>query len=177
MADYSAERYDPKLAHCSTLTLHFNGKTLTMRGGSADYRYPAVSGRPQNGTFDYSRENQQQSNKGPIPEGPYWIRPDELWENAWYKLNAPTSAWGNYRITIHPFTTTETHKRGGFFIHGGTTPGSAGCIDLTTHIDQFVKDLKKELGGKETCQIHLFVAYPWPPGDYPILTPYNFAYA
>ena len=38
-------------------------------------------------------------------------------------------AWGNYRITIHPFTTTETYGRGGFFIHGGDQLGSAGCID------------------------------------------------
>jgi Protein of unknown function (DUF2778) len=166
MGDYSGERYNPTIAHCSTLTLHFNGSSLVMRGGSKVYIYSAVSGKPQNGRFDYSTEAQKQKNKGPIPEGTYWIKPDELWENAWYKLGS-TDSWGNYRITIHPFTTTETYKRGGFFIHGGSVPGSIGCIDLTTEIDQFVKDLKVELGGHETCQIHLFVVYPHSPGDYP----------
>ena len=175
MADYSGERYNPTIAHCSTLTLHFNGSTLTMRGGSTAYIYSAVSGRPQNGRFSYSIEAQRQRNRGPIPTGTYWIRPDEMWENAWYKVG-PTDAWGNYRITIHPFTTTETYGRGGFFIHGGTMPGSAGCIDLTTEMDQFVRDLRKELGGRETCQIHLFVEYP-SPGDYPILTPRTASYA
>jgi hypothetical protein len=25
---------------------------------------------------------------------------------------------------------TQTHGRSGFFVHGGDTPGSAGCIDV-----------------------------------------------
>ena len=82
------------------------------------------------------------------------------------------NAWGRYRISIHPFTTTETFGRGGFFIHGGATPGSAGCIDLTNHMDRFVADLRREVGtSTQTCQIHLEVLYPLPPGDYP--TPGN----
>jgi hypothetical protein len=174
MADYSAERYDPKIAHCSTLVLRFDGKTLTMRGGSANYSYSAVSGRSQNGSFDYSNDAQRQAYQGPIPEGTYWIKPDEMWENAWYKSGS-RAAWGNYRITIHPFTTTETYRRGGFFIHGGAVPGSAGCIDLATEMDRFVADLRKELGGKETCQIHLFVGYPIR-GDFPVLMPRGSAY-
>ncbi|MCI0590138.1 MAG: DUF2778 domain-containing protein [Gammaproteobacteria bacterium] len=147
-----------------------------MRGGSETYIYSAVSGRPQNGKFDYSGEAQRQVRRGPIPEGTYWIKPDEMWENAWYKSGSRDS-WGNYRITIHPFLTTETFGRGGFFIHGGAVPGSAGCIDLTSDMDRFVSDLRRELGGRETCQIHLFVVYPSPPGDYPVLTPRNAAYA
>ncbi len=166
MADrYTDERYDPTLAHCSALILHFDGRELILRGGKIFHTYKAVSGRPINGKFDYSVEAQKQKNRGPIPEGVYWIRPDEFWENAWYKP-APVDAWGNYRITIHPFTTTETYKRGGFFIHGGSTPGSAGCIDLTSEMDQFYRDLKVEVAGIETCQIHLFVQYPQL-GDYP----------
>jgi hypothetical protein len=175
MSDYSGERYDPTIAHCSALTLHFNGRKLVMRGGAQTYEYTAVSGRPQSGKFDYSREAQRQAKRGPIPEGIYWIRPDQMWENAWYKIGS-REAWGNYRITIHPFTTTGTYGRGGFFIHGGAVPGSAGCIDLTTEMDQFVSDLRRELGGRETCQTHLFVEYTYP-GDYPVLTPRNAAYA
>jgi len=91
------------------------------------------------------------------PEGTYWINPDELWTNRWYKSGS-VDAWGNYRITIHPFTTTDTFKRGGFFIHGGKVLGSAGCIDLTKYMDTFVSDLSSELATR-ACQIHLKVDY------------------
>lgn len=155
---YSSERYDPNLSHCSSLSLHFDGSRLEMSGGSKGYSYPAVSGTSDGlDNFDYSLARQQLRNTGPIPEGVYWIRPDELWENAWYR-RASTAAWGNYRITIHPFITTETFGRGGFFIHGGSIRGSSGCIDLTSKMDLFANDLVREAGSRE-CQIHLVVDY------------------
>ncbi|HLK99330.1 MAG TPA: tlde1 domain-containing protein [Myxococcaceae bacterium] len=159
MTDYSSERYDPALASCGLIQLSFDGKKLTMKAGTKEYTYHAVSGKPQaDGSFDYSGDAQKKPFQGPIPEGVYWIRPDELWENAWYK-NGQRSAWGNFRITIHPFTTTKTHGRGGFFIHGGERAGSAGCIDLWSDVDRFIKDLKAELGGNSECQIHVHVRY------------------
>jgi hypothetical protein len=155
---YSSERYSATLAHCHTLHLLFNGLALVLSNGRTASSYPAVSGRSDNERFVYTTARQRQSGGGPIPEGTYWIRPDELWENAWYRLGS-TSAWGNYRVSIHPFPTTQTFGRGGFFIHGGTSPGSAGCIDLTLNMDRFVADLKRDLGGKILCQIHLVVSY------------------
>ena len=127
--------------------------------------FRAVSGKPT-GTkpdtgepvFDYSQAGQKQAAKGPIPAGLYWVRPDEIWENAWYKRGSTTS-WGNYRLTIHPFDTTQTHGRGGFFLHGGSNPGSIGCIDLTADIDRFMQDLRREVGTNTVCQIHLTVDY------------------
>ncbi len=156
---YAAERYDPSLAMCSSLELFFNGSKLIMKGGSKEYSYSAASGKPtKDGKFIYTKEAQKSSFTGPIPEGVYWINPDQLWTNRWYKL-ASEDAWGKYRVTIHPFTTTETYRRGGFFVHGGKVLGSAGCIDLTSHIDTFVSDLQKE-GAIKKCQIHLTVKYP-----------------
>lgn len=170
MSDYSSERYNPTYPHCGQLRLFFDGSSLQMSGGSQPYRYPAVSGRPVDGRFDYGSARQRLSGTGPIPEGIYWIRPDELDDN-WINSQLSSqfaAAWGRYRITIHPFTTTETFGRGGFFIHGGTTPGSAGCIDLTNRMDQFVADLRRELGAQaQPCQIHLEVSY-LTPGDYPM---------
>jgi hypothetical protein len=165
---YAGERYDPKLAMCGTgLRLEFDGRILIFQAGDKLFSYPAVSGKKTpEGRFVYTESRQRQSNIGPIPEGTYWINPSELWENAWYKVGS-TSAWGNYRITIHPFTTTETYGRGGFFIHGGDTPGSIGCIDLATRMDQFVRDLLGVLSGKRFCQIHVKVKYP-EAGDYPM---------
>ena len=146
---YSGERYDPSLAHCSALELKFDGRELAMTGGRNSYKYPAVSGRPgTDGNFDYSQQAQRVPDAGPIPTGVYWINPNELWERTWTRRlllsESHEEAWGNFRITIHPFTTTVTHTRGGFFIHGGSTPGSAGCIDLTTHMNRFVRDLGSE---------------------------------
>ena len=155
---YAGERYDPSLGMCSSLELFFDGSALTMTGGSKVYSYPAASGRPtKEGSFIYSKEAQMASFSGPIPEGVYWINPDELWTNRWYKRGSEAS-WGKYRLTIHPFTTTDTFGRGGFFIHGGKILGSAGCVDLTSYIETFVADLKKEDAIKK-CQIHLTVKY------------------
>ena len=159
MADrYAEERYDPSLAMCSKLALAFDGSTLNMTGGSKAYSYSAASGKPdKEGKFTYTKEAQTASFNGPIPEGIYWINPDELWTNRWYKRGSEAS-WGKYRITIHPFTTTETYQRGGYFIHGGKVLGSVGCIDLTSHIEEFVSGLEAE-GAMRKCQIHLTVKY------------------
>ena len=103
-SDYSSERYDPTLPHCGDVRLSFNGRTLTLTGSGETQIYPAVSGRPQGRpgggvTFGYSRERQRQSGVGPIPEGIYWIRPDELSAAGWFRN---TEAWGNFRITDPP---------------------------------------------------------------------------
>ena len=120
--------------------------------------YPAVSGKADpGGFFDYGISEQKKFDEGPIPEGSYWITPSELWKNAWYK-RAPVAGWGNYRITIHPFVLTNTYGRGGLFIHGGARPGSSGCIDLTSHMDQFVQDLVREAGTRE-CHVSVTADY------------------
>lgn len=162
MADrYAGERYAPAVPTCgkSALALHFNGKTIRATGAKAVIAYSAVSGRPSEGKFDYSAERQKIRDQGPIPEGEYWIQLHELQENSWYRLRNPRPAWGDFWITIHPYPATETHGRGGFFIHGGTAPGSAGCIDLVTGMSAFVAALASELEGKSRCYIPLTVRY------------------
>nr|WP_239483032.1 tlde1 domain-containing protein [Paraburkholderia sp. C35] len=130
-------------------------------GGVGPFRvYAAVSGRPlDNGSFDYSLARQCEPEQGPIPEGRYWIKPSQMWTNRWYSL-APRSAWGNHRITIHVFPGTQTHDRGGFFIHGGTHSGSAGCINLHMAMEAFVRDLQAAVGNIPDCYIPLSVRYP-----------------
>lgn len=61
-------------------------------------------------------------------------------------------------LILHPFSITETHERGGFFVHGGMVLGSASCIDLTSHIEKLVSELSQE-GAMCKCQIHLTVSY------------------
>jgi hypothetical protein len=47
--------------------------------------------------------------------------------------------WGNFRAPIYPNKGTVTYGRGGFYVHGGSLPGSHGCIDLTDEMDDFSK--------------------------------------
>jgi hypothetical protein len=57
----------------------------------------------------------------------------------------PTSevAWGDYRWALQPKKGTNTFGRGSFYLHGGSTPGSIGCIDLVTDSDDFAKYYEK----------------------------------
>jgi hypothetical protein len=48
-------------------------------------------------------------------------------------------AWGDFRLPITKKGDTETYGRGSFYIHGGGIPGSIGCIDLTTGMNDFAK--------------------------------------
>ncbi|TVT47311.1 MAG: DUF2778 domain-containing protein [Denitromonas halophila] len=165
---YTEERRPPTIPGCarSTINLNFDGKHLRATGTRQAFTFPAASGKPDaSGRFDYSATRQQIPYKGPIPAGKYWIQPSQMWENNWLKslIRTPRSAWGNYRVTIHPFPGTETYGRGGFFIHGGSTLGSAGCIDLTLNMDRFVASLKRELDGLPECYIQLTVRYPTAP--------------
>lgn len=43
-----------------------------------------------------------------------------------------------HRIRLEPSKETDTYDRDNFSIHGGWFSGSAGCIDLTSQIDNFV---------------------------------------
>lgn len=120
---YADERTKPIYPVCGRSHIHlmFNGKVLGAAGAVGGINFPAVSGKPdEKGNFDYSLARQKIPYKGPIPEDEYWIQPSQLSENNWIKsvIRTPRSAWGNYRITIHPYPSTQTHGREGFFIHG-----------------------------------------------------------
>ncbi|MDR3300855.1 MAG: DUF2778 domain-containing protein [Candidatus Accumulibacter sp.] len=176
MSNHAEERAEPAVPACaienaterksiplctrrSHVTLIFNGYFLLMTGIKHTLSLPAVSGRPvKDKGFDYSVERQKIKGEGAIPAGEYWIQPSQMWENAWYKRGTRI-AWGNFRLTIHPRSSTQTYGRGGFFIHGGSQPGSAGCIDLAINMDKFVEQLTKELGGLPQCYIPLTVRY------------------
>ncbi len=54
--------------------------------------------------------------------------------------------WGEYRVPAHPNEGTNTLGRSGFFIHGGKTPGSAGCIDVGDADKEFFPRLKNAKG-------------------------------
>lgn len=157
---YASERGSPRVPACarSQVFLRFDGRFLTM-SGQVSRNYAAVSGRTDSrGKFDYSSMRQREEGVGPIPPGQYWIDPTQMWENHWYNL-APRAAWGDHRITIHVYPGTQTFRRGGFFIHGGTHAGSAGCINLHAGMETFVRDLNEAATPSPDCYIPLTVRY------------------
>ena len=115
----------------------FDGRSLTLyrSDGSIVGSWPAISGR--NG--DQQPSNQNLPFKGPLTEGQYSfstgnIQPITTLEAAKglvFRGRFPGSmaAWGTERAELVP-NSTSTNGRNHFFIHGGFTPGSAGCIDL-----------------------------------------------
>lgn len=164
--NYSNERGQPSSGVCrqprGAYWLVFDGTHLRLQYGStAIQRWEARSGGiVRKGSFDYSVENQKRQNIGPIPAGEYWIDPGELasqpapyqfWRKEW-----PVEGWGKYRLTIHPRPSTDTYGRGGMFIHGGASWGSAGCIDLTWGMDSFSSAIR----GLANCHIPVTVRYP-----------------
>jgi hypothetical protein len=102
-----------------------------------------------------SSEYQNVQNKGPLPEGSYMVDPARTQYfsdlSTWQKFKSTfggstwpggETSWGNVRTWITPMEGTNTYGRSGFSIHGGTVPGSAGCIDLTKDNNAFHSWLK-----------------------------------
>jgi hypothetical protein len=93
------------------------------------------------GSFKYSSERQRNQNVGPIPAGRHWVDPSQLVDmrSRWLYGLLYEDLWGTHRLTVHPYGGTPTFGRGGFFIHGGATAGSKGCIDLTSEMASFAR--------------------------------------
>jgi hypothetical protein len=147
--------------------LAFDGAKLTLQeNGEPVMSWPAVSGRP--GT--QGPEHQSYRDHGPLPQGDYRATVSELqryedndtWDRIKNNLGGGPwrggkSSWGNYRLWLAPDANTQTFGRDGFSIHGGSTPGSAGCIDLTSEMDDFA-DMMQALGQDE---VSVRVDYGW----------------
>ena len=119
--------------------LVFDGRGVTIRDDNGNFQgyVPATSGRP--GSTD-----PRAPWEGPIPEGDYSLDPAEISEGNW--LRDLFGDWGDYRVPLKPVEGTETFDRSGFFLHGGTEPGSAGCIDVGRR-DRHIFDYLLREGG------------------------------
>ena len=146
------------------LTLNYQTKNSDGDLQAKSFSVPAVSGRPdENGLFDYSDSRQMNIGNGPLPEGKYTINPKEV-RNLTLKddligqglaftqlfgkkvgaFPGGDAAWGMARLGIDPNTVKVGNVvRGGFTIHGGTSPGSAGCIDLMRTETSFFSKLQQ----------------------------------
>lgn len=132
----------------SGLRATFDGYNFYVRNnGKLIGQYQAQSGN----SAAQNLESTMLKNYGPIPEGNYMLNYDnfEMYDKNKAKeggrydwMNKPQS-WGNQRIAITPNEDTYTFGRGGFYVHGGNTLGSAGCIDLGFQMPYFGAILKQ----------------------------------
>ena len=116
------------------------GKTISIKdkSGKVLYSTPMTSG-----ALGYTdAEFEGVKNKGVIPKGLYWIDP-----NTSYYENNPGNirnfdydigqvSWGSGKLRLFPDKSTNTKGRSNFTIHGGGSPGSAGCIKITNLSDK-----------------------------------------
>ena len=81
---------------------------------------------------------------GPLPEGEYIASFDKtldyknntgLWDTFRWLWNYP--AWGFVATPLEPSSKNQMYGRGNFYIHGGNSPGSKGCIDLVKSNQEF----------------------------------------
>ena len=125
----------------------FDGKKFTLYVDNKPViSWDAVSGQPGYQNPEY----QNRESTGPIPEGIYVARQEELQHITPMGFIAglipgkhgewpgSTISWGDSRVWLEPSKETNTYDRDKFSIHGGWFSGSAGCIDLTSQIDNFV---------------------------------------
>ncbi|SDL07740.1 hypothetical protein SAMN05660337_2000 [Maridesulfovibrio ferrireducens] len=118
---------------------HGNGTMEVYSEDGPRDTYEYTSGRP-------GKKDQTKKDEGPIPSGEYEFDPKETSEveGAHYLARRLLRGdWGHGRIPLHPSNKTQTHGRDGFFIHGGDTKGSAGCIDIGDKDRKFFKNVRK----------------------------------
>jgi len=123
--------------------------------GRSPYSIPASSGRPNCGCDETSRD------KGPIPVGNYYLFTKNITNPGVIGDIARNlrGDWGDWRVPLDPTKGTKTYGRDGFFLHGGSYSGSAGCIDVGGGIfgdavtDQLLKDLLNDPDGKVQVRV------------------------
>ncbi len=136
--------------------------TLVGDDGKEKWSGPATSGRPGATAADQGKEDY-----GPIPEGTYTFKTSDISTVSGLRYVArrlsgirqrhPWSDWGHNRVTLTPSTGNAMKGRGGFFLHGGVTPGSAGCIDVGTGEGTLFPLLKAA-----SSPVTVIVSYPSP---------------
>ena len=139
------------------ISLYFNGNRLHIidkSTGREVYNTIAYSGR---GDGMNNPASQNQKSIGPIPQGNYSFQMSNiqtistldnvagsvggLLGQKWGGWPGGTYSWGDTRVFLTPSEYTNTYGRGGFSIHGGYSPGSAGCIDLVGNNNAFFNAL------------------------------------
>lgn len=144
----------------------FDGTTLTYYGTDGQVsEFEARAGR-LDASGNTQPELQDQVDIGPIPEGTWSFNPQEIQQfsdlGAWDRFKSifggsawpgGASSWGDERVWLNP--ETYNGPRDNFTIHGGSSFGSRGCIDLAQSGPKFFNAVDRS-----TTYVPVFVAYP-----------------
>ena len=136
--------------------LKFDLKSLKVSDVNYSIDMPDLEWKGTSGREGYQESKfQDVQNKGPLPEGQYKVDPahtqsiSDISSRDRFKGNfgggtwpGLEKSWGEKRTWLTPVNGTNTFGRSGFTIHGGSVPGSAGCIDLTSRNNSFHSWLK-----------------------------------
>ncbi len=113
----------------ATITFDMSSSALIVTDSGGTFTITATSGRAP---YTNRPGQTRRRNEGPIPVGRYFIHASELSDpsGAGDVVRGLTGDWGDWRVVLHPAPGTRTFGRSGFFLHGGSASGSAGCIDF-----------------------------------------------
>jgi hypothetical protein len=115
---------------CALMDFSISRRLLRVRAHGKNFAVRATSG---NGAEMNDANATSHRDHGPIPTGLYTILPREL-SNPSLLVDLGRTLlrgdWGDWRIVLHPAKDTQVFGRSGFFLHGGSWDGSAGCIDI-----------------------------------------------
>jgi hypothetical protein len=127
----------PEVSRRGDYTIVYNGKTVKVidSNGEVVWEGHATSGK---GKHMNNPASQDVQNEGPIPEGKYSFS-GKSWNHVsparqLYKIFTRQGDWGYYNAKLTPHT--YHGNRHSFYIHGGSYPGSAGCIDVGSGVTQ-----------------------------------------
>jgi RHS repeat-associated protein len=99
-----------------------SGETVSMR---------MTSGR---GTCTNRPECAAKKSEGPAPPNDYQLNTDEISRfsmvGSMARFLAGLGDWGSFRVPLHSTGDGQMYERDGIFLHGGSFPGSAGCVDV-----------------------------------------------
>lgn len=157
--DYNAllDNIDRNLQNIpSKARLDFDGSRLRfIRDGKMVLNLDAMSGQPEYQNSKY----QNVRNLGPLPEGRYRVRQNQIQEidplqgifGALAKIGGASVSeapggyysWGKTRVWLEPFDDNTMYGRDKFSIHGGAFKGSAGCIDIPRQTEEFFDEMRK----------------------------------
>jgi len=129
--------------------------------GREPYSVPATSGQGE-GLNNPDMEGVKEV--GPIPRGEWEINTKDISDPGkardWFRnlkiplVRTPLGDWGDWRVRILPREGTDTKGRTDPFLHGGSKPGSRGCIDIgggkygNKQTDQVLRDLRNDPDGR-----------------------------
>jgi hypothetical protein len=161
--NYVEERSIPKVPSCmkSQVELKFDGFFLRATGTKRAFVFPAFSGKPnEDGELTIPLDVRRYPTKAQYPQVSTGFNHPRCGKTIGSKAFVIRAQHGETTGLL--FIRTRIRRPMDevvFFIHGGSAPGSAGCIDLTANIDRFVERLTKELRGLPKCFISLTVRY------------------